>query len=297
MRAVWTGTIGLGTFGIPVKAYSATEDSGVSLNQVHRIDGGRIRYRRVCEVDEAEVPPSEIAKGYQVPGGDVVLLTEEDLASLPLTTAHSIDIRAFAPLDQIDPVYFAKSYFLEPEPVGTKPYVLLSEALQQSGRIAVVRVALRQRETLGALRVRDQLIMLQTMLWPDEIRTPDFPFQHEDVDVRVGEVRAAVSMIEQLAGDFEPKQHKDGYTEALEALIQAKIDGSELVQPTAAAQNAAVAELLAALQNGMAGGSADTAARGEDTIGKAKAAAGKAAAEKSAATKAVAKHGSARTRR
>jgi DNA end-binding protein Ku len=162
-------------FRDPVKAYSATEESSVSLNQVHRIDGSRIKNRRVCErvceVDEAEVPSSEIAKGYQVPGGDVVLLTEEDFASLPLSTAHSIDIRAFAPLEQIDPVYFGKTYFLEPEPAGTKPYVL-SEAHQQSGRIAVVRVALRQRETLGALRVRDQLIMLQTMLWPDEIRTP-----------------------------------------------------------------------------------------------------------------------------
>ncbi|MEU8412074.1 Ku protein [Amycolatopsis japonica] len=250
MRAVWKGTIGFGTYAIPVKAYSATEEHNVPLHQVHEPDGGRVRVKWVCEVDGAEVPAAEIAKGYPVPNGDVVLLTAGDFASLLAPTTQSMDVVGFTPAEQVDPMYFARSYYLEPEPAGTKPYVLLSEALQQSGRIAIVKVTLRQRETLGALRVRDQVILLETMLWPDEIRRPDFPFLHEDVDLRRGELRNAVSLIEDLTRDFEPGRYTDGYREALEALIQAKLDGDDVLQPTAAEQAEGVTRLLAALQQG-----------------------------------------------
>ncbi|RSN64969.1 Ku protein [Amycolatopsis sp. WAC 04182] len=248
MRAVWKGTIGFGTYAIPVKAYSATEEHNVPLHQVHEPDGGRVRVKWVCEVDGAEVPAAEIAKGYPVPNGDVVLLTSGDFASLLPPTTQSMDVVAFTPAEQVDPMYFARSYYLEPEPAGTKPYVLLSEALQQSGRIAIVKVTLRQRETLGALRVRDQVILLETMLWPDEIRRPDFPFLHEDVDLRRGELRNAVSLIEDLTQDFDPGGYTDHYREALEALIQAKLDGDDVLQPTAAEQAEGVTRLLAALQ-------------------------------------------------
>ncbi|MGW4830916.1 non-homologous end joining protein Ku [Amycolatopsis japonica] len=250
MRAVWKGTIGFGTYAIPVKAYSATEEHNIPLHQVHEPDGGRVRVKWVCEVDGAEVPAAEIAKGYPVPNGDVVLLTAGDFASLLAPTTQSMDVVGFTPADQVDPMYFARSYYLEPEPAGTKPYVLLSEALQQSGRIAIVKVTLRQRETLGALRVRDQVILLETMLWPDEIRRPDFPFLHEDVDLRRGELRNAVSLIEDLTRDFEPGRYTDRYREALEALIQAKLDGDDVLQPTAAEQAEGVTRLLAALQQG-----------------------------------------------
>jgi len=250
MRAVWKGTIGFGTYAIPVKAYSATEEHNIPLHQVHEPDGGRVRVKWVCEVDGAEVPAAEIAKGYPVPNGDVVLLTSGDFASLLAPTTQSMDVVGFTPADQVDPMYFARSYYLEPEPAGTKPYVLLSEALQQSGRIAIVKVTLRQRETLGALRVRDQVILLETMLWPDEIRRPDFPFLHEDVDLRRGELRNAVSLIEDLTRDFEPGRYTDRYREALEALIQAKLDGDDVLQPTAAEQAEGVTRLLAALQQG-----------------------------------------------
>ncbi|RSN27044.1 Ku protein [Amycolatopsis sp. WAC 04169] len=250
MRAVWKGTIGFGTYAIPVKAYSATEEHNIPLHQVHEPDGGRVRVKWVCEVDGAEVPAAEIAKGYPVPNGDVVLLTAGDFASLLAPTTQSMDVVGFTPADQVDPMYFARSYYLEPEPAGTKPYVLLSEALQQSGRIAIVKVTLRQRETLGALRVRDQVILLETMLWPDEIRRPDFPFLHEDVDLRRGELRNAVSLIEDLTEDFEPGRYTDHYREALEALIQAKLDGDDVLQPTAAEQAEGVTRLLAALQQG-----------------------------------------------
>ncbi|WP_410605648.1 Ku protein [Amycolatopsis sp. lyj-90] len=248
MRAVWKGTIGFGTYAIPVKAYSATEEHNVPLHQVHEPDGGRVRVKWVCEVDGAEVPAAEIAKGHPVPNGDVVLLTGGDFASLLAPTTQSMDVVGFTPAEQVDSMYFARSYYLEPEPSGTKPYVLLSEALQQSGRIAIVKVTLRQRETLGALRVRDQVILLETMLWPDEIRRPDFPFLHEDVDLRRGELRNAVSLIEDLTQDFDPGQYTDGYREALEALIQAKLDGDDVLQPTAAEQAEGVTRLLAALQ-------------------------------------------------
>ncbi|AGM08509.1 Ku protein [Amycolatopsis keratiniphila] len=250
MRAVWKGTIGFGTYAIPVKVYSATEEHNIPLHQVHEPDGGRVRVKWVCEVDGAEVPPAEIAKGYPVPNGDVVLLTAGDFASLLAPTTQSMDVVGFTPADQVDPMYFARGYYLEPEPAGTKPYVLLSEALQQSGRIAIVKVTLRQRETLGALRVRDQVILLETMLWPDEIRRPDFPFLHEDVDLRRGELRNAVSLIEDLTEDFEPGRYTDHYREALEALIQAKLDGDDVLQPTAAEQAEGVTRLLAALQQG-----------------------------------------------
>ncbi|WIX88683.1 Ku protein [Amycolatopsis sp. DG1A-15b] len=282
MRAVWTGTIGFGSYAIPVKAYSATEEREIPLHQVHETDGGRVRVKRVCEVDGAEVPPEEMIRGYPVPGGDVVLLSDHELASLPMP-GRTIAIRGFAPVPDVDPLWFAKSYYLEPEPAGTKPYVLFSEALQQSGRLALVSVALRRRETLGALRVRDQVIMLETMRWPDEVRTPDFPFQHADVDIRPGELRRAVNLVEELTGEFDPARYPDRYREAFQALVQAKIDGAEVVQPTAAEQAEGVTRLLAALQ--------ESAAEAEDernaAVVKAKAAASRAAKARTTAKRAA----------
>jgi DNA end-binding protein Ku len=282
MRAVWTGTIGFGSYAIPVKAYSATEEREIPLHQVHEADGGRVRVKRVCEVDGAEVPPEEMVRGYPVPGGDVVLLSDHELASLPMP-GRTIAIRGFAPLGDVDPIWFAKSYYLEPETAGTKPYVLFSEALQQSGRIALVTVALRRRETLGALRVRDQVIVLETMLWPDEVRSPDFPFRHADVDIRPGELRRAVNLVEELTGEFDPGRYPDRYREAFQALVQAKIDGAEVVQPTAAEQAEGVTRLLAALQ--------ESASEAEDArnaaVAKAKAAASRAAKARTTAKQAA----------
>ncbi|KFU80424.1 DNA end-binding protein Ku [Amycolatopsis lurida] len=284
MRAVWKGTIGFGTYAIPVKAYSATEEHNVPLHQVHEPDGGRVRVKWVCEVDGAEVPAAEIAKGYPVPNGDVVLLTPGDFASLLPPTTRSMDVVGFTPAEQVDPMYFARSYYLEPEPAGTKPYVLLSEALQQSGRIAIVKVTLRQRETLGALRVRDQVILLETMLWPDEIRRPDFPFLHEDVDLRRGELRNAVSLIEDLTRDFDPGRYTDHYREALEALIQAKLDGDDVLRPTAAEQSEGVTRLLAALQQGPVEKAKEAADKARQARTRAKQAASSASSASSAKT-------------
>jgi len=293
MRTVWKGTIGLGDSAIPVKAYSATEDHSTPLHQLHLTDGGRLRQKRVCEVDGAEIPAGEVGKGYPLPGGDVVILTDEELAALPLPTAHSMQVLGFVRPGQIDPVYFMKSYYLEPEVSATKPYVLLAEALTQANRVAIVKVAIRQREMLGALRVRDQVIILDTMHWPDEIRRPDFPFLHDDVDIRRSHLRAASNLIENLSRDFEPAGYTDGYSAALAALIEAKIEGREVVQPTAAIQDEGVAKLLEALQ-------ADAQDRTDTdaAVAKAKGAADKASSARSSARKASAKSRSApKTRR
>jgi DNA end-binding protein Ku len=283
MRSMWKGTIGYGKAAIPVKAYTATEEHDIELHQLHATDGGRIRQKRVCEVDGEEVPFSEVARGYEMPAGDVVMLTDEDLATLPPATTRLIDVRAFVPVEQIDPISFAKSYYLEPEPAGIKPYVLLCEALHQANRAAVVKVALRARESLGVLRAQDQVIVLTTMLWPDEIRTPEFPFLHEDVDLIGPEVQAAVEAIEQLSATFVPAQYTDRYREALEDLIEAKIEGREVVRPAAAKEDATVGDLLTALQDSVdAAVRAHAAANGRngrrDAVGKAKVAATKAKA-------------------
>jgi DNA end-binding protein Ku len=252
MRSVWNGTIRLGLASIPVKAYGATEEQGTGLHHVHVTDGGRVRHRRVCEVDGAEVELAELARGYVLPGGETVVLTEEDFAKLPLPTSRAIDVQAFAEVAEIDPIYFARSYHLEPEPAGVKSYVLLSEALRRSGRVAVVKIALRQRESLAVLRVRDQVIVLETMLWPEEIRTPDFPFLHQEVPISERELHEAADLVETLSEKFEPTKYTDSYRAALRSLVQAKIDGNELVQPAASSQLEGAADLLSALRGTVA---------------------------------------------
>jgi DNA end-binding protein Ku len=249
VRSIWKGSISFGLVTIPVKLYSATEERDVQFNQVHRDDGGRIRYKRICELDNKEVQYAEIAKGYQMPGGEVVVLTDDDFKDLPLTTSRAIDVLEFVPLEQVDPIHFAKSYYLEPEKSGVKPYVLLREALEQSGRVALVKVALRQREQLATLRVKDGVFVLETMLWPDEIRTPDFGFLDDDVSVRPQEVSMAGALIDSLSADFDPSQYTDAYREALTEMIEAKVAGREVVQPAdAPAESGAVVDLMSALR-------------------------------------------------
>jgi DNA end-binding protein Ku len=248
MRSVWNGTIAFGQVTIPVRAYSATEERGSGLHQLHVTDGGRIRLRRTCEVDGADVPFSELGRGYELPDGDVVVLTQEDMAGLPVASAHAVQVRSFTPLEQVDPLYYNRSYYLAPEPAGAKPYVLFGEALRQSGRVAVVTVALRQREALAMLRARGNVIVLTTLLWPDEVRAPDFPFLNEDLAVRTQELRSAVADIARLSGDFDPTRHADGYRAALRALVAARADAGEVVRPTAAAQDTLAADLIASLR-------------------------------------------------
>jgi DNA end-binding protein Ku len=300
MRSIWKGAISFGLVTIPVKLYSATEEKDVSFHQVHRDDGGRIRYKRVCQTCGEEVSYSDIAKGYELPTGEVVILTDDDFADLPLTTSRSIDVLEFVPLEQVDPIYFAKSYYLEPEAAGTKPYVLLRQALEASGRVALVKIALRQRESLATLRVRDGVFVLEMMLWPDEIREASFGFLDEDVDVRPQELQMAQSLIDTLSGDFAPEQYSDNYREALQALIEAKVAGREVVAPAeTTADTGTVVDLMAALRASVeaarqgrgadqGGSSAPAAAASAPTK---KASAAKAAGKKAPAKKSAAKAG------
>ena len=286
MRSIWKGAISFGLVSIPVKLYSATEEKDVSFHQVHREDGGRIRYKRVCQIDGEEVPYSDIAKGYELPSGEVVVLTDEDFADLPLSTSRAIDVLEFVPLEQVDPMYFAKSYYLEPDGQGAKPYVLLREALENSGRVALVKVALRSRESLATLRVRNGVFVLEMMLWPDEIREPDFGFLDEDIEVRKQELAMAESLIESLSGDFEPEQYSDNYREALQSLIDAKVEGREVVQPAEPAADAGtVVDLMAALRASVEAakqGRSEAAAPAKTTTKKAAKKAAPAGAKKAA---------------
>jgi DNA end-binding protein Ku len=261
MRAIWKGAVSFGLVSVPVKLYAATESHDVSFRQVHAKDGGRIKYQRVCSIDGEEVPYADIAKGYETEDGEMVVLTDDDLAELPSTSSREIAVEKFVPSDQIDPMLLEKSYYLEPEKTGAKPYALLRQALLDADRMAVVTVAIRNRTSIAVLRVKDDVIVLQTMMWPDEIRTPDFSV--ETGDVKPQEVKMATMLVETLAGDFDPAEFEDDYAGAVEALVKAKVEGGEVQRtPTSTKSSGEVVDLLAALQR-----SVDAAknARGESS--------------------------------
>ncbi|MEO9323131.1 Ku protein [Nocardioides sp. C4-1] len=260
MRAIWKGAVSFGLVSVPVKLYSATESHDISFRQVHEADGGRIKYQRVCSIDGEEVPYAEIAKGYETEDGEMVILTDDDMASLPLTSSREIAVEKFVPTSQIDPMLFEKSYYLEPEKTGAKPYALLRQALLDADRMAVVTIALRNRTSVAVLRVRDDVIVLQTMMWPDEIRTPDF--QIETGEIKDSEVKMAQMLVETLAGDFDASEFEDDYADAVQAVVKAKIEGGEIKRtPTSTKTGGEVVDLLAALQRSVA---AAKTARGED---------------------------------
>src|SRR3954469_8998596 len=307
MRSIWKGSVSFGLVSIGVKLYSATEERDVSFNQVRRSDGARIRYKRVAESDGEEVPYADIAKGDQLPSGETVVLTDEDFADLPLPSARVVDVLQFVPADQIDPIYYNKSYYLEPEKTAVKPYLLLRDALEESDMVGLVKVAIRNREQLATLRVRDGVIVLGTMIWPDEVRTADFGFLDSDVELRTQEQAMARSLVESMAGDFVPEEYTDDHRAALQAVIEAKVEGREIVEaeePQPTAGN--VVDLMSALRasveaakksRGEPAAKAEKAAPAEAPAAK-KAAAKKTAgtpAKKAAAKKAPAKKASAET--
>ena len=254
MRAIWKGAVAFGLVNVPVKLYAATGEHEVPLHQVHRKDAGRIRYRKTCSVCGEPVELADIAKGYQTDDGELVVLTDSDLAELPLATEREISVLEFVPADQVDPILLAKTYYLEPEKTAAKPYALLREALAASDRMAVVKVALRQRESMAVLRVRGDVICLQTLLWPDEVREAEFGVLETEISVRPQELQMASSLVESLAGDFDPSAFEDRYQSALEAMIEAKVSAGSTQAVPAPAGSAGeggggeVIDLLAALQ-------------------------------------------------
>jgi DNA end-binding protein Ku len=253
MRAMWKGAVSFGLVTIPISLYAATENKNVSLHQVHESDGARIQYRRFCSEEDKEVPYAEIAKGYELEDGQTVILTSADLADLPLSSSRTIDVLEFVDLEAIDPIYFDRSYYLEPQKAAAKAYVLLRDALHKSGHVAIAKVALRQREALAVLRVYSDVLVLTTMLWPDEVRKPEFDFLHEDApQVRSRELTMAGSLIDSLTEPvFEPDKFQDDYRTALEAVIEAKAaggDGKETVKKVKAKTADGPPDLIDVLQ-------------------------------------------------
>lgn len=228
MRAIWKGAITFGLVNVPVALYSATESHDVKLHQVHDADGGRIRYQRKCEVCGEIVPYEHIDKAY-TEGEQTVVLTEEDLDSLPAERSREIDVIEFVPSDQLDPLMFEGAYYLSPSSASTKSYVLLRRTLEETDRTAIVSFALRQKTRLGALRVKDDVLVLQTMLWPDEVRAAEFPALDEKVRISAKELEMSAALVSSFESDFDPQAHHDEYQEQLRTLIEAKIEQGDAI--------------------------------------------------------------------
>ncbi|MEU9711529.1 Ku protein [Streptomyces sp. NPDC047967] len=265
MRSIWNGAISFGLVSIPIKLVNATENHSIHFRQIHLADGGRIRYRKVCELDEEEIPGGEIGKAYEDADGTMIPITDEDLAQLPLPTAKTIEIVAFVPADQIDPLQMDAAYYLSANGVpAAKPYTLLREALKRSNKVAVAKYALRGRERLGMLRVVDDVIAMHGLLWPDEIRAPEGVAPDGDITVRDAELDLADALMDTL-GEVDMDSLHDDYREAVEELIAAKASG-ETVRPAASGEagGGKVIDLIAALENSV---QAAKKSRGEEASG------------------------------
>ncbi|MQA15739.1 MAG: Ku protein [Pseudonocardiaceae bacterium] len=250
MRSIWNGAVTFGLVSVAVRVYTATTNHDIRFRQVHGADGGRIRYKRFCEVCGDEVAHADIVKGYETDDGELVTLDDDDMATLPTSTGREIEVVEFVPAEQVDPLLLDRSYFLEPDPKATKPYALLREALREADRMAVATVALRQRQTLALLRVRGAAIVMQTMLWPDEVREPDFETSRTEAQLRPQELAMAASLVDTMAAEFDPTQFDDEYRKAVENLIDYKRQhgGARPVPAAAERGGEEITDLLTALQ-------------------------------------------------
>lgn len=300
MRSIWKGSIAFGLVNVPVKVYSATEDHDLKFHQVHAKDNGRIRYKRVCEVCGEVVEYRDIAKAFESDDGQTVIITDEDIATLPEERSHEIEVVEFVPASEIDPLMYDRSYFLEPDGKSSKSYVLLAKTLADTDRVAIVHFALRNKTRLAALRVKDfskrDVMVIHTLLWPDEIRDPDFPVLDKEVEIKPAELKMAGQVVESMADDFRPDEFRDTYQEQLKELVAAKLEGGEAFtteeQPAELDETEDVSDLLAKLEASVKrrrGGSSDSDDDGEAKKAPAKKAPAKKAAKKAPAKKAAKK--------
>jgi DNA end-binding protein Ku len=305
MRSIWKGSVAFGLVNVPVKVYSATEDHDLKFHQVHAKDNGRIQYRRVCTECGEVVEYRDIAKAYEAEDGQTVVITEEDIATLPEERSHEINVLEFVPATDIDPLMYDKSYYLEPDGKSSKSYVLLAKALSETDRVAIVHFALRNKTRLAALRVKDfskrNVMVVHTLLWPDEIRDPDFPSLDADVEVRAPELKMAGQVVESMADDFHPEQYTDTYQEQLQELVEAKLAGGQAFAtaeaPARLDETEDVSDLLAKLEASVRRRREESAARARPEPDAVPAAADKAPAKapaKKAPAKAPAKKAPAR---
>jgi DNA end-binding protein Ku len=279
---MWKGAISFGLVTIPVAVYPATEEKTLRFNQLHDEDGGRIRYKRVCEKDGEEVTFEHIVKGYEVEKDRYVVLTDDDFDAVPIASSRAIDIVQFVELDEIDPVLFKKSYYLVPDETGAKAYALLREAMKEDDRVGIAKVSFRDKEHIAALRFKDDAFVLETMFWPDEVRDADFGGVDVDLEVRDQELQMARQLIDSLTSDWSPEEFSDAYRAALLEIVEAKLNGQE-IEVVEQEPTAKVVDLMEALKASVA------AAKKEDDAPAKKPAAKKTAAKKTAAKKTAAK--------
>lgn len=255
-RAIWTGSIAFGLVNVPVKVYSATADHDIRFHQVHAKDNGRIRYKRVCEACGEVVDYRDLARAYESGDGQMVAITDDDIASLPEERSREIEVLEFVPAADVDPMMFDRSYFLEPDSKSSKSYVLLAKTLAETDRMAIVHFTLRNKTRLAALRVKDfgkrEVMMVHTLLWPDEIRDPDFPVLDQKVEIKPAELKMAGQVVDSMADDFNPDRYHDTYQEQLQELIDTKLEGGQAFtaedQPRLLDEPEDVSDLLAKLE-------------------------------------------------
>jgi DNA end-binding protein Ku len=256
MRSIWKGSIAFGLVNVPVKVYSATQDHDIKFHQVHDKDNGRIRYKRVCEEDGEVVEYANLARAYESPDGQMVVITDDDISTLPEERSREIEVLEFVPASDVDPMLFDRSYFLEPDSKSSKSYVLLAKTLAETDRMAIVHFTLRNKTRLAALRVKDfgkrEVMVVHTLLWPDEIRDPDFPVLDKKVEIKPAELKMAGQVVESMADEFNPDRYHDTYQEQLQELIDAKLEGGEAFtaeeKPAELDESEDVSDLLAKLE-------------------------------------------------
>ena len=244
-RSIWKGAISFGMVSIPIKLYSATDEKDVSFNLLHKKDGVRIKQQRYCPEDEAVVEWNDVVRGYEIGPDQYVIMEPEDFDKVPVDTTRTIEITDFVPDEQIDPIYYQKTYYLEPDKVGAKPFALLREVLKDSKLVALAKVTLRQKEQLCTLRVYNNIVALETMFYADEIRGTE-ELEAPEVSINEKELTMARSLVEMLTGDFQPEKYHDAYREALLELIEAKAEGQEIKRPAPVASK--ITDLMEALR-------------------------------------------------
>ncbi|MER7660180.1 Ku protein [Streptomyces sp. NPDC096193] len=298
-RPVWSGAISFGLVTIPIKVLPATESHNISFHQYHLHDMGRIRYRKICELDGKQLRDDEIGKAFEVSKDTLIEITDEDLANMPLPTAKAIEIVAFVPADSIDPIRISNGYYLAASgAVSAKPYTLLRKALERSSKVAVAKFAWHGRERLGLLRVKEDAIVLHAMRWPDEIRSPE-ALAPDPVEVGDSEIDGAVALMEAMSED-DISGYRDHYREALEEVIAAKAEGKTPPRAEEETRPAGeVVDLMAALNASVQAAKESRGESGEhatvhDMPRSKKRAAKKTAAKKTAAKKATAKKAAAK---
>jgi len=248
VRSLWKGALSFGLVNIPVKLYVATEKKDVRFRYLHRECNTPIQYRKFCPTCNEEVAGEDIVLGYEYQKGRFVVLEEEDFSRLPLHTTRTIDILDFVDLNQVDPLFFDKSYYLEPVEGGEKAYTLLIRAMEATGKVAIAKIVIRTKEALAAVRSYRGVLVLETMFYPDEIRNPSELNHPENVKLHDNEMKMAINLIQNLATEFDGNRYQNEYRQALWELIQNKVAGKEIVEVRMAPETGKVVDLMEALK-------------------------------------------------